>query len=51
MELKEVWLLKAGALPEGFNCQRTAFLSSINKDYKTLIKDKEDPFEDLSKEC
>jgi hypothetical protein len=39
-----------GALPEGFDCQRTAFLSSIKKDYKTLVKDEEDLSEDSSKE-
>jgi hypothetical protein len=50
MELKEIRLLKMGALPEGFDCQRTAFLSSINKDYEALIKDEEDLSEDSSEE-
>jgi hypothetical protein len=50
MELKEIRLLKMGALPEGFDRQRTAFLSSINKDYEALIKDEEDPSEDSSEE-
>jgi hypothetical protein len=40
----------AGALPEGFDPQRTTFLSSINKDYEALVKDEEDPSEDSSKE-
>jgi hypothetical protein len=42
--------LKTGALLEGSDHQRTAFLSSINKDYEALVKDEEDQFEDLSKE-
>jgi hypothetical protein len=50
MELEEIQLLKAGALSEGSDCQRTAFLSSINKDYEVLVKDEEDLFEDLSEE-
>jgi hypothetical protein len=50
IELKEIRLLKAKALPKGSNCQRTAFLSSINKDYEVLVKDEEDPFEDSSEE-
>jgi hypothetical protein len=50
MELEEIWLLKAGVLLEGFDHQRTTFLSGINKDYKALVKDEEDPFEDLSEE-
>jgi hypothetical protein len=51
MELEEIWLLKEGALPEGSDCQRAAFLSSINKDYKALVKDEEDSSEDLFEEC
>jgi hypothetical protein len=39
-----------GALPEGSNHQRTAFLSSINKDYEALVKDEEDPSENSSEE-
>jgi hypothetical protein len=39
-----------GALPKGSDHQRTAFLSSINKDYEALVKDEEDPSEDSSKE-
>jgi hypothetical protein len=50
MELEEIRLLKTRALPEGSDCQKTAFLSSINKDYEALIKDEEDPSEDSSKE-
>jgi hypothetical protein len=50
MELEQIRLLKEGALPEGSNCQRTAFMSSINKDYKALVKDEEDPSEDSSEE-
>ena len=51
MELEEIWLLKAGTLPEGSDRQRTDFLSSINKDYEALVKDEEDSSEDSSKEC
>jgi hypothetical protein len=51
MELEQIRLLKAGALPEGFDCQRIAFLSSIEKDYEALVKDEEDLFEDLYEEC
>jgi hypothetical protein len=51
MELEEIRLLKAGALPKGSNHQKTTFLSNIKKDYETLIKDEEDPSEDSSKEC
>jgi hypothetical protein len=50
MEQEEIRLLKTGALPEGSDHQGTAFLSSINKGYKALVKDKEDPSEDLSEE-
>ena len=50
MELKEIWLLKAGALPEGFDRQKAAFLSSINKDYKELVKDEEDSSKDSPEE-
>jgi hypothetical protein len=49
-EQEEIRLLKMGALPEGSDRQRTAFLSSINKDYEALVKDEEDPSEDLSEE-
>jgi hypothetical protein len=51
MELEEIRLLKAGALSEGSDHQRTTFLSSINMDYKPLVKDEEDPSGDSSKEC
>ena len=51
MDLEEIRLLKGGALPEGSNHQRAAFLASINKDYEALVKGKEDPSEDSSKEC
>jgi hypothetical protein len=50
LELEEIRLLKAGALPEGSDHQRTAFLSSIDKDYEALVKDEEDPSEDSSGE-
>jgi hypothetical protein len=50
MEQEEIQLLKTGALLEGSDRQRTAFLSSINKDYKALVKDEEGPSEDSSKE-
>jgi hypothetical protein len=50
MELEEIQLLKAGALPEGSDHQRIALLSSINKDYEALVKNEEDPSEDSSKE-
>jgi hypothetical protein len=50
MELEEIQLLKAGALPEGSDHQRIMFLSSINKDYEALVKNEEDLSEDLSKE-
>jgi hypothetical protein len=50
VELEEIRLLKIGALPEGSDRQRTAFLSSINKDYEALVKDEEDPSEDSSEE-
>jgi hypothetical protein len=43
MELEEIQLLKAGALPEGYNHQRIIFLSSINMDYEALVKNEEDP--------
>ena len=46
MELEEIQLLKAGALPKGSNCQRPTFLSSINKDYEALVKDEEDSSEE-----
>jgi hypothetical protein len=47
MELKEIRLLKAEALPKGSDHQRTTFLSNIDKDYEALVKDEEDS----SKEC
>jgi hypothetical protein len=47
MELEEI-RLKVGALPEGSDCQKAAFLSSINKDYEVLVKDEEDPSENSS---
>jgi hypothetical protein len=50
MEEEEIRLLKTGALLERSNRQRTTFLSSINKDYEALVKDKEDPPEDSSEE-
>jgi hypothetical protein len=50
LEQKEIRLLKMGALPEGFDRQRMAFLSSIDKDYEALVKDEEDPSEDSSGE-
>ena len=46
MELEEIRLLKGGALPEGFDRQRAAFLFIINKDYEALVKDEEDPSEE-----
>jgi hypothetical protein len=49
-EQEEIRLLKMGALPKGSDRQRTAFLSSIDKDYEALVKDKEDPSEDSSEE-
>jgi hypothetical protein len=39
-----------GALPEGSDHQRTAFLLSIDKDYEALVKDEEDLSEDSSEE-
>ena len=50
MELVEIWLLKAWALLDESDCQRTAFFSSINKDYEALVKDEEDPSKDWSEE-
>ena len=46
MELEEIRLLKAGALPKGSNRQQTTFLASINKDYEALVRDGEDPSEE-----
>jgi hypothetical protein len=46
MEQEEIRLLKTRALPEGSDLQRSAFLSSIDKDYEALVKDKEDPSEE-----
>ena len=46
MELEEIRLLKAGALPEGSSHQRIAFLASISKDYEALVKEKENPSEE-----
>jgi hypothetical protein len=39
-----------GALLEGSDHQRAAFLSSIDKDYEALVKDEEDPPKDSSEE-
>ena len=50
IELEEIQLLKIGALLEGSDYQRTAFLSSINKDYEALVKDEEYPSKDSSEE-
>ena len=50
MELEEIRLLKAGALPEGSSRRRTVFLASINKVYEALVKEEEDPSEDPSEE-
>jgi hypothetical protein len=50
MELEEIQLLKTRALLEGSDRQKTAFLSSVNKDCKALVKDEEDPSEDSSEE-
>jgi hypothetical protein len=46
IEQEKIRLLKTGALQEGFDGQRTAFLCSINKDYEALVKDEEDPSEE-----
>jgi hypothetical protein len=46
IEQEKIRLLKTGALQEGFDRQRTAFLCSINKDYEALVKDEEDPSEE-----
>jgi hypothetical protein len=50
LEQEEIRLLKMGALLEGSDCQRTTFLSSLDKDYEALVKDEEDPSEDSSEE-
>jgi hypothetical protein len=50
LEQEEIRLLKMGALPKGSDRQKTAFLSSIDKDYEALVKDEEDPSEDSSEE-
>ena len=50
MELEEIRLLKAGALPEGSSRQRTAFLDRISKDYEALVKEEEDSSKDSSEE-
>jgi hypothetical protein len=50
MEREEIRLLKAGALPIGSDRKKTAFLSSIDKEYEALIKDEEDPSEKLTEE-
>ena len=50
MDLEEIRLLKVRTLPERSSCQRTAFCASINKDYKALVKEEEDPSEDSSEE-
>jgi hypothetical protein len=49
-EQEEIRLLKMGALPEGSDHHKTAFLSSIDKDYEALVKDEEDPSKDSSEE-
>jgi hypothetical protein len=46
LEHEEIRLLKMGALPKGFDRQRTAVLPSIDKDYEALVKDEEDPSKD-----
>jgi hypothetical protein len=51
MELEEIQLLKAEALPEGSDRQRIAFLASFNKDYEALVKDEGDPSKDSFEEC
>ena len=51
MEQEEIWLLKAGALPVGFDRRKTAFLSNIDKDYEALIKDEEDSSKESTREC
>jgi hypothetical protein len=50
LEQEEIRLLKMGALPKRFDRQKTAFLSSIDRDYAALVKDEEDPSEDSSEE-
>jgi hypothetical protein len=50
MEQEEIQLLKTGALPEVFDRQRIAFLSSINKDYEALVRDEEDLSVDSTEE-
>jgi hypothetical protein len=49
-EQEEIQLLKMGALPEGSDHHKIAFLSSIDKDYEALVKDEEDPSKDSSEE-
>jgi hypothetical protein len=51
MEQEEIQLLKEGALLDGSDQQRIAFLSSIDKDYEVLVKDKEDPSEESAGKC
>jgi hypothetical protein len=46
IEQEEIRLLKAGALPIESYRQKAAFLSSIDKDYEALVKDKGDPSEE-----
>jgi hypothetical protein len=49
-EQEKIRLLKMGALLEGFDRQKTAFLSSIDRDYEALVKDEEDASEDSYEE-
>ena len=51
MELKEIRLLKAGALTKGSDHQRANFLASINNNYEALINDEEYSSKDSSEEC
>jgi hypothetical protein len=50
LEQEKIRLLKMGALPKGSDRQKTAFLSSIDRDYEALVKDEEDPSEGSSEE-
>jgi hypothetical protein len=51
MEQEEIELLKARALPVGFERQNAAFLSRIDKYYEALVKDEEEPSEEFVGEC
>jgi hypothetical protein len=51
MEQEEIQLLRAGALLEGSNHQKTSFLSCINKNYEALVMDEEDLSKESSEEC